>query len=161
MEAVGIAVAGLAMMAGLVLTLVPLAPGLLVIWLAALVHLLASGLDGAAWTLLVLLTVLGLIGFVGSLLLPQRGAEASGASRTGVLGGLLGAIVGAIVLPALGFPIGGLLGLFATERMRQGSARSAWRATVGALRGLGLGTVVEAVVGTIMVSSWLAWVILT
>jgi uncharacterized protein len=158
MEALGAVLVGLVMLAGLAGTIVPVFPGLLVMWLAGVVHAGATGMDGPSWAVVVVLTVLASVGSAASLVLPTRGAAAGG--RAALAGGVVGALVGAVVLPVLGLPIGGLTGILLTERVRTGDMATAWKVTKGVLRGVGIGAIVELSAGTLMLSSWLAWVVL-
>lgn len=160
MEALGILALALVMAIGLVATVIPVVPGLLILWLAGLAYAFGSGFDQLAWTMLAILTVLALAGSAASLILPQRGAAARGASAIGYAGAIAGAVLGAIVLPVLGLPIGGVLGLFVAERARTGDQQAAWSMTKGVLRGIGIGAVFELAAGVSMVLAWITWVLL-
>lgn len=159
LEALTAVAVGLVMLGGLVGTLVPVVPGLAVIWLAGVVHGLLSGWDGAAWALLVALTLLAVAGQAASILLPARGATAQGATREGLVGGVLGALLGSILLPVLGLPIGAVLGVLVAERLRTGDMATAWRVTKGVLVGVGVGAALEFSAGVLMVVSWVVWLV--
>lgn len=159
MATLGAILVGLVMLAGLAGTVVPLLPGLLIIWGAGMIHAAAHGFDAPTWVLAVVLSVLAAGGQVASLVLPHRGAAASGASGRGLVGGVAGAVIGMVVLPVLGLPIGAVAGIYLAERARTGDPSAAWRATKGALRGVGIGAIVEATAGVLMIAAWLSWLL--
>lgn len=159
MDALTAVLVGLVMLGGLIGTLVPIMPGLAVIWLAGVVHALLSGWDGAAWWLLAVLTLLAASGQAASILLPARGATARGATREGLVGGVVGALLGSVLLPVLGLPIGAVLGVLVAERLRTGDMATAWRVTKGVLVGIGIGAVLEFSAGVLMMASWVVWLI--
>lgn len=157
MEALGTVAVAVAMVLGLALAVVPVAPGLLVIWLAAVAYGVGTGMDGPAWPALGVITALGIGGFAAAMVLPGRGASTRGAPGSTLAAGFAGALVGAVVLPVLGLPIGGVAGIWLAERRRQGSGDAAWQVTVGVLRGLGVAALVQLLAGFAMVTAWFGW----
>lgn len=160
METLGAILVGLVMLVGLAGAVVPVVPGLLVIWLAGIAHAAAHGFDGSTWAFVIAISILGVAGQAASVVLPHRGAAASGASGIGLVGGVAGAVLGMVLLPVLGLPIGAVAGIYLAERARTGDSSAAWRATKGALRGVGIGAIVEVAAGALMTASWLAWLVL-
>jgi uncharacterized protein YqgC (DUF456 family) len=154
--AVAIAV-GLAMAVGLVGTIVPVLPGLAIVWLAALVYGLAAGFGTAGTLSMVVITVLAVAGTLAGVLLPSRAAGTSGAGVASVRLGVLGAVVGFFAVPVVGIALGGALGIFVGERVRTRDTATAWRATVATLKGFGLGALAELAAGILMALTWVAW----
>jgi len=143
---------GLAMLVGLVGTVLPFLPGLPIIWGAGLVWVLSS--DGSArWLVLAVLTVLLVAGTVAHYALPARSLGGR-APRSTLLLGALGAIVGMFVVPVVGFPLGGVVGVFLAESRRTGSGREAWESTRRVLVAFGIGMLVEVGAGVLMVLTW-------
>ena len=69
------------------------------------------------------------------------------------------AIVGFFVVPIVGLPLGGVLGIFVGELIRTQDATLAWRATSATLKGFGLATLAQVAFGLAMVTVWLIWVV--
>jgi uncharacterized protein YqgC (DUF456 family) len=144
----------LAMLVGLVGTVVPVLPGLALITAAAAVYGVVEGFGEVP---MVLIVVLGVAGTVAGVVLPSRAAGGAGAARSSlVLGAVLG-IVGFFVVPVIGLPLGGALGIYVGERGRTGAHEPAWRATAATLKGFGIGALVQLAAGILMIAVWLAW----
>ena len=143
-----------AMVIGLVGTIVPLLPGLLLVAAAPLVYGAVEGWNVLAVVLIVALLVAGTI---AGIVLPSRAAGGAGAAKTSLLVGAIGAVIGFFVIPVVGMPIGGALGIYLGERARTGIHEQAWRATWATLKGFGVGAVAQLVAGVLMVGVFLAW----
>lgn len=146
---------GLAMLVGLVGTVVPVLPGLPVIWVAGLVWAVQSSGSGR-WLVLAVLTVLLVVGTVAHYVLPARSLGAQGAPRSTLLLGAVCAVVGMFVIPIVGFPIGGVVGVYVAEARRTRSSREAWESTRRVLVAFGIGMLVEVAAGLLMVLTWVA-----
>jgi uncharacterized protein YqgC (DUF456 family) len=142
-----------AMLVGLVGIVVPLVPGLALIWGAAIVWAV-DGRSSLAWIVLGILTLLAVGGFLAGVFLPARGASSAGAPRWVLAAGAAGMVVGFFVIPVLGVVVGGPAGIFLAELLRVRDARTAARATGATLKGFGLAVAAQLAVGTIMVAIW-------
>lgn len=152
---------GAVMVVGLVGTVVPVWPGVAVVWAAGLVYGLLAGFGAVGAVAFAAMTLLAVLGTLAQVAMPARSGARQGASvRTLAVAGA-GAVIGAIVLPVLGLPIGALVGVWAAELARVGDAGLAWRNTLAVLRGMGLAILVELGVGTLMLATWLVWVLLS
>lgn len=143
---------GLAMLVGLVGTVLPFLPGLPIIWVAGLVWTLSSS-GSARWLVLAVLTVLLIAGMAAQVALPARSLGGR-APRSTLLAGLVGAVVGLFVVPIVGFPLGGVVGVFLAESRRTASGREAWESTRRVLVAFGIGMLVEVGAGVLMVLTW-------
>lgn len=161
MSGPGLALVAIAMAIGLIGTIVPVLPGLLLIWGAGLVYGVIAGFDTIGVVLFAIMTMLLAVGMAMSYVLPKRAGERSGASKTSVRLGIVGAVVGFFVIPVIGMPIGGALGVLVGEYQRLQSWSAAWAATRSVLGGFGLAVLAEFTAGVFMVGSWAAWVALT
>ena len=150
-----------AMAIGVAGTVVPFVPGLGLVWLAALAYGLAAGFGVAGWIVFPAITTLGLGGLAAGIVLPHRGARSGGATSLSLTLGAAMAIVGFFVVPIVGLPLGGVLGIFVGELIRTQDATLAWRATSATLKGFGLATLAEVAFGLAMVTVWLIWVVST
>jgi uncharacterized protein YqgC (DUF456 family) len=156
----GLLLVGLAMVAGLAGTVVPLLPGLPVIWLAGLVWAASTGGPGA-WLVLALLTALAVAGTVAHYAVPARSVGAAGAPRSTLLLGGVGAFVGTFVIPLVGFVVGGVLGVYLAEWARTRDPRTAWSSTRQVLKAFGLAMAIEVGAALLMILTWLVGVALT
>lgn len=155
-----IAIPALLLMAlGLAGTVLPMVPGLLVIWLAAVASMLVAGWSVGAWVVAALVTAILVGTQVVQYLLPVRAGRTAGAPRRSLLLGGVGAIVGFFVLPVLGFVIGGVAGVYLAERQRLADRDAAWRTTRAVLRSVGVAALLEIAAGLLMIAAWLVYVV--
>jgi uncharacterized protein YqgC (DUF456 family) len=145
----------LVMVVGLVGVVVPVLPGLALVWAAGLVWAWADG-GGVRWAVAALLTLLLVAGTVAKYALPARSASGAGAPRRTVLLGAFGAAVGFFVIPVVGLVVGGVGAIYLAETSRLGSSAAAWRSTRAVLVAVGLGVLVELATGVLMVALWSA-----
>jgi uncharacterized protein len=148
-----------AMLIGLVGTVVPLVPGLVLIAGAAVVHGLVDGFGGVGTAAIAVILALGVAATVAGVVIPQRAAGSAGATRTSLVLGIAGAVIGFFVIPVVGMPVGGALGIYLGERLRTADHDVAWAATVATLKGYGAGALVQLAAGVLMILVWGAWVI--
>jgi uncharacterized protein YqgC (DUF456 family) len=152
---------GLVMAVGVIGVVVPLLPGLLLIWAAGLWWTIADGGGPVRWTVLAVLTALLVAGTVTKYVLPARSAAARGAPATTLLIGAIGAVIGFFVIPVIGLVIGGVAAIFLAEWARLGDAGRASSATWATLVGIGVGILVELTAGLAMVLTWLIGLLVT
>ncbi len=146
---------------GVIGVVVPLLPGLLLIWAAGLWWTVADGGGPARWTVFAVLTALLVAGTVTKYVLPARSAAARGAPASTLLAGAVGAVIGFFVIPVIGLVIGGVAGIFLAELARLGDAGRAMSATWAALVGIGIGILVELTAGLAMVLTWVVGLLVT
>jgi uncharacterized protein len=144
---------------GLVGVIVPLLPGLLLVWAGIAVWAFARQ-DAWGWGTLALVTVLLLAGSVIKYLLPGRRLKQDGVpGRSLLLGGLLG-VVGFFVLPVVGLFVGFVLGIYLSERARLGEHPPAWASTRKALVATGWSILIELATGLAAATVWVTAAIL-
>lgn len=146
------------MLIGLVGIVLPVLPGIGLMWLAVLVYALFdrfATIDAATFAVLTLLAVLGLS---ADLWMSQLGARTGGASGwtlvIGVITGVIGAIVGLVFLGIGAIPgaiVGALLGVTLAEWYRYQNWRKALKAAGGWLGGCALSWGVRIVIGVLMI----------
>jgi len=144
----------IAFIVGLLGTLLPIIPGLIIIWLAALYYagfVLGFG-DFSPWVF-ALLTVVALVAGTSNLWLAALGARTTGATWRTLLVGFIGAIAGTFLLPIplVGTIVGYAAGLILSEYVRLGQWRPAFRAALGGVVGWGVSTAVEFIGAIIMI----------
>jgi uncharacterized protein YqgC (DUF456 family) len=145
---------GLGIVVGLVGILVPVLPGLLLVWAAVAVWS-TERQDTAGWVVLVVVTALALAGTALKYLLPGRRMRSQGVpSLTMVAGGALG-LVGFFVIPVVGLFLGFVLGVYLAERRRLRQHDAAWASTVVALKAAGWSMLIELLTGLLIAATWL------
>ena len=160
MDAFATFLVALAMVVGIIGTIVPFMPGLPIVWAAALVYGIVEGFGVVGWACFAIITVLGIVGLVAGVLVPKRHVEGGGAPFSTIVVAVIGAIIGAIVIPVIGIVVGGVLGVLVAERARTQSWELAWASTKRALIGFGLGALVQMGAGVAMMGTWVDWVLL-
>lgn len=152
---------GLVMVAGIVGILLPVLPGLLLIWAAGLWWAIADGGGPARWTTFGVMTVLLAVGTTAKYVLPARSAAARGAPLATLAVGGIGAVIGFFVIPIIGLIVGGVLGIYLAEVVRLREAGRAWDSTRAALVAIGVGMLIELTAGLLMFGVWLTGVWIT
>jgi uncharacterized protein YqgC (DUF456 family) len=147
-------VVGLVIVVGLAGIVVPILPGLLLIWVAVAVWS-TERQDAAGWVVLAVVTVLALAGSALKYVVPGRRMRVVGVpGRTLLAGGALG-LVGFFVVPVVGLVAGFVLGVYLAERLRLDGHEAAWASTVVGLRAAGWSMLIEQVTGQLMAGTWL------
>ena len=159
MDAFGIFLVALAMVVGVVGTVLPFLPGLPIVWAAALVYGIVAGFGTVGWISFALITLLAIIGMVLGFTLPHQRLGRGGAPRSTVLIGLIAGIIGFFVVPVIGLPLGAILGVLAAERVRTHDWDRAWASTKNLIVGFGLGAAVQLSAGMAMIVTWVVWVV--
>jgi uncharacterized protein YqgC (DUF456 family) len=146
------------MLVGLFGLIVPVFPGLVVMWLAALGYGVASGFSTLGIVLFVIISILMVVGSFADNLLMGAGARKGGASWTTIAVALAAGVIGTLLLP----PIGGLIAAPAAVLLVEYSRLRDWQKAMQALRGLatgwGLSFVVRFIIGVIIQLLWWLWV---
>jgi uncharacterized protein YqgC (DUF456 family) len=145
------------MLVGLAILIVPILPGITVIWVAALFYGIVNGFDTLGIVLFVFITVGMIAGVSADNILMGVGARRGGASWLTILVALIAGVAGTIIFP----PFGGLIALpiaiFLLELLRNREWRTAWKATRGLALGWGLSFFVRFGIGLAMIALWLIW----
>jgi uncharacterized protein len=143
----------LAMLVGTVGIVVPVLPGLLLVWGATLVWALERQ-DGPGWLVFGISTLLYAMGLVAKYLVPGRRMKTAGVDGVFVAVALAVAVVGFFVVPVVGGPLGFVLTIYVLERIKHRSHAPAWRATTQALRAVALNIGIELVTAFAMIATW-------
>ena len=159
MSALLVAVAVTVMLIGVVGTIVPLLPGLALVWAAGVGSWWLTGLGTAGWVAVVVLTLLLAGGSVAKIALPTRAGRARQVARGSLAVGLTSGVVGFVVVPVVGFVLGGLLGVFGAEVRRTGDRDAAAENTMAMLKGFGLGVLIESAAALAMIAVWVGTVV--
>jgi uncharacterized protein YqgC (DUF456 family) len=146
------------MAVGLLGVVVPLVPGLPLIWLAALVYGLIEGFDVAGVVGMVVITALLVAGIVAKVVIPSQRAVEGGAPRSSIIVAAVTGIIAFFLIPVVGLPVGAVGGLLAAEYRRLNDWQRAWQSTRIVVVGFGVGVLVEFAAGIGMIVAWMIWV---
>jgi uncharacterized protein YqgC (DUF456 family) len=147
------------MLVGLTGLVIPIFPGLLVIWLAALGYGLIAGFATPGWIFFAIITIFFATGSVLDNVVMGRQAYKDGASLVSILSAMVFGILGNLVFPVIGGFIGALLALFLVEWIRRKNWREAMTATRGWAVGCGWAVAVRFLFGVMMIGLWMIWAI--
>lgn len=150
----------LAMLVGTVGIVVPVLPGLLVVWGATLVWAFERQ-DGPGWLVFGIATVLYAVGLVSQYVLPGRRMRSAGVEGGVVAVALAVAVVGFFVIPVVGAPLGFVLAVYLMERVKHREHVAARRATLQAVRAVALNIGIELATAFAIIATWAAAVYLT
>ncbi len=153
------AITAVIMAVGLLGLIVPIFPGITVIWLAHLGYGLLTHFNTLGWVLFGINTVLFIIGVTIDNVLMNAKAHKEGAAWTSLALGWLGGVLGTILLPPIGGILAAPLVVLLFEYLRQRDINQALRTLRGLLIGWGASFVVRFFIGLVMIGIWLAWVI--
>lgn len=143
----------LGMLVGTVGIVVPVLPGLVVVWGATLVWAFERR-DGPGWLVLGLATVLYAGGLVAQYLYPGRRMRSAGVDGIVVAVALAVAVVGFFVVPVVGGPLGFVLAIYVLEGVKHREHAAAWRATTQAIRAVALNVGIELATAFAMITTW-------
>lgn len=145
------------MLVGLFSLLVPILPGLVIMWLAALGYGFVHGFDTPGIVFIILVTILTIAGSLMDNLLMGVGAKKGGASWSSILIALIAGLVGTIVFPPFGGFIAAPLAVLLLEYIRLRDWKKAWIALRGLATGWGAAFAVRFLFGLIILGIWLYW----
>jgi len=157
LESFTVVVTAVIMLTGLFGLIVPIFPGNVVIWLAALFYGIVTGFGTLGWWMFGLMTVLMIIATLVDNVLMGAKARENGAAWGIILLALLGGVVGTFLFPPLGGLIASPLILFGLEYWHLKDYEKAFRIVRGLILGWGLAFVARFGIGLVMVILWGIW----
>ena len=143
------------MFIGLAGVILPLVPGIVLVYLAALLYAVIEGFARIGPITLAVLTVLAVVGVTADLWVSSLGAKVGGASVWALLGGLALGLVGLIFSGLPGAIVGSVVGVITVELWRVGDWQKVLRSGAGWLIGWLLSTVVQLSIALIMIAIFL------
>ncbi|HVN78830.1 MAG TPA: DUF456 domain-containing protein [Terriglobia bacterium] len=149
----------LIMVVGLVGTVMPVIPGILLIYAGYLLYGFATGwqaygLAAIVWWSVVTALILLLDFYAGAI-----GAKRYGASRSGTWGSLIVGLIGTLAAGFPGLILGPFVGAALGELVRGRSYREALRSGWGTFMGFLFGSVVKIALGVVMIGTFIWWVL--
>jgi uncharacterized protein len=149
----------LIMAVGLVGTVMPVIPGVLLIYAGYLLYGFATGWQAyglaaiVCWAVVIALVLL-LDFYAGAI-----GAKRYGASQYGTWGSLIVGLIGTLAAGFPGLILGPFVGAAAGELLRGRSYREAFRSGWGTFIGFMVGSVVKIALGVAMIGTFIWWVL--
>lgn len=150
-------VCAIALVVGLIGTLIPILPGVAFMWLASLLYGFVVGYTPFGVVVMFILTALMVASLIVGAILPRKAAVESGAATRSQVVGVIGAVIGFFIIPVVGVIVGALAGLLLAELADKGELRPAWNATIGLAKGFGVGALAQFGFGFAMLLLWSAW----
>lgn len=145
------------MLVGLLGLIIPIFPGIVMIWLAALGYGAASGFSTLGIWMFILITLLMLAGVLVDNLFMAAGSRQGGAAWSSLALGMVAGVAGTLILPPIGGLIAAPLAIFLLEYRRQRNWRQAFQTVRGLAIGWGLAFIVRIGLGVLMIIAWLIW----
>ena len=158
MDELGELAVGLIIVVSLFGIVVPFLPGLVMEVIAIFLWAIVKG-DGAAWAVAIAALVLAGIGTFVKYSIPKRKLNEGGIPNRTLLIATAVAIVGLFAIPVVGAPIGFVLAIYVSERLRVG-ADQAWPATKTSLGAVATSIGIELATGLIIAAIWFGTVLL-
>ena len=154
MGPVGEVMIGLTMAIGIIGTLIPVLPGLILVWLAALAWVILDGPDATHWVIFAIMTAIFLIGIGLSFYIPAKSTKNETSPRWTFVVASIFALVGFFVIPIVGLPLGFIFGVFICHLISSREFHRALQATGTSLKAMGLVSLVQCVCGIAIATAW-------
>ena len=133
-------------------------PGLVIIWVAALVYGIVTGFTLTSGILFAVITILMIVGSLIDNVVMGAKAKQQGASWLAIGAALVGGVLGSLVFPPFGGLIIALIALFSVEFLRLKDWKQAFESTKSMAVGCGWAAVIRFGIGVIMILLWGGWV---
>jgi uncharacterized protein len=147
------------MLVGLVGLIVPVFPGIAIMWLAALGYGVVTGFNTLGWVLFGVITVLSIGAMTVDNLLMAVGGRKEGAAWYSLGLGMLAGLLFTIIFPPFGGLIAAPLAVFLLEYLRQKDLDKALLTLRGLAVGWGASFVVRFLLGLTIIGVWLVWAV--
>jgi hypothetical protein len=151
-----LALAAILVLLGVLGTVLPVLPGVLLVFGGLFLAAWAQDFTRVGWIGLTLIGVLALFGFLADFIASLLGAKRVGASPKALIGAAIGGLVGVFFgLP--GILLGPFLGAVIGELLARGGFSQAARVGVGTWLGLLLAAVAKLVIAFLMIGTFAAF----
>jgi hypothetical protein len=149
------------MLVGLAGLLVPIFPGLMVMWVATLIYAIVQAsnqnMTWFEWVLFTLITLLMIAGsVVDNIIIAKRVREKQVPWGSIILGYLAGLIASIFFTPLIGI-LAAPVALFGAEYLRLRDPKVAFDSTRAWLTGWGITIALRVAMGVVMIGLWMIW----
>ncbi len=141
------------MVAGAIGIVVPVLPGLLLIWAASAAWAFLER-GGVAWVVLAITTMVYAAGLVAKYAIPGRRLRNGGVAPMLLVLAVLAGVVGFFVIPVVGAPLLFVGAIYAASWVRLRGHAPAWDATKRAVAAMGLSIGIELAAGLTIMTVW-------
>ncbi len=148
-------ISALIMTVGIIGIVVPVLPGLLLVWTGVFLWAI-NETSAVGWSVLGAATALTAAGVLLQFLIPGQRMRRAGVATTTLIVGVVVAIVLGILIPVVGALIGFPLGIYAVQRVRKHDHRKAWESTIHGLKAVGLNILIELSTALLIIAMWAA-----
>ena len=151
LEAIVFGLAVVFILIGIVGVVVPILPGVLLVWLTVLAYAIVEGFNSIDWVTFIIITFIALVTGTADIWMALFGAKSGGASLLSMIYGVIGALIGFFVLGAIAPIVGGLfggilgysIGVLLGQYQKQRDWNLALKASLGGLAGWGIATFIQ------------------
>jgi uncharacterized protein YqgC (DUF456 family) len=147
----------LTMLVGLFGLIIPIFPGNVVMWLAALTYGLIFGFGKLGGIMFAIITLLMVAAVLADNVLMGAKAREKGADWGSIILALIAGVVGTMIFPPIGGLIAAPLVLYLAELQRRRNAEEAQAVVKALLTGWGLAFIVRFGLGVVMFALWGIW----
>ena len=147
----------LTMFVGLFGLIVPIFPGNVVMWFAALVYGIVFGFDVLGGIMFAIITLLMLAAVFADNVLMGAKARENGAAWSSIILALVAGVVGTLFFPPIGGVIAAPLVLYLMEYLRLRDSDQATKVVKALVFGWGLAFIVRFGLGVVMLILWGVW----
>lgn len=167
-EALVFGVAVVVMFIGLFGIILPILPGLVLIWLTALGYAIYNDFESVGLITIAVITLITIIAVTADLWLPVLGSKKGGASKRAMIFGFIGGVLGFLILtpmfPILGSIFGGIIGYAIGTLLGQYHKYQDWnialKASIGGVAGWGASVAFQLVAGILIMGIFI-WQVLS
>lgn len=146
---------------GILGTVIPLIPGLALVWIAGGLWAYFDGGDGTRMWLFALMTLFAVIGYAAQFLLPAAATTSSKPPKNTLLIGGLAGLVGFFVIPIIGAPIGFMAGVYTNYFLNTGDSTKAWALTLKTAVAFGWAILIQVFCSVLIALTWIFGLIIT
>jgi uncharacterized protein YqgC (DUF456 family) len=158
LEALAFGIAVAFMILGLVGIVVPILPGILLIWLTVLAYAVVDGFEAIGWVAFTSITLISIVVGTADIWMSLFGAKKGGAARRAMFFGMIGGVIGfflfGTLLPIVGNLLGGVLGyaigVFLGQYHKYRDWELARKASFGGVVGWGVATIIQFAGGVLI-----------
>ncbi len=147
----------LIMLVGLFGQIIPVFPGIVVIWVAALGYGVVTSFNSFGWIMFAIITLLMLVGVSIDNVLMGAGAKQSGASWASLGIMLVAGTLGTLFFPPFGGLIAMPLAVLIYEYFVHRDWKKAWKIVGGLASGWGVSFFVRLGLSVAMIVAWMIW----
>ena len=158
-ETFAVVLTAIAMTIGLAGVVLPILPGLWLIWVSALIYGFFAGFGAFGVGAMVFITVVAVAGTYVVVRVPQQGAASVGVPWWGQLLAAALSVVGMFLIPIVGAILGFVVGVLLMQVLLTRSISRGLGASVVVLRSMAMAAGMQLIAGLTMMVTWVLWVL--